>query len=64
VQLAVGGNNVFNIKPAQYRDYATPDTDANGKALTPLNGGIANGKLNGAYDSNGGFYYARLMLKF
>ena len=64
VQLAVGGNNMFNIKPAEYRAYATPDTDANGKALTPLNGGIANGKLPGAYDSNGGFYYARLTLKF
>ena len=64
VQLAVGGNNMFNIKPAEYRAYASPDTDTNGKALTPLNGGIANGKLPGAYDSNGGFYYARLTLKF
>ena len=63
VQIAFGGNNVFNVKP-KTQGFLTPDTDGNGKGLNQGNGSVDNPNLNGAYNPNGGFYYARLTLKF
>ena len=61
--IAFGGNNVFNVKP-KTQGFLTPDTDGNGKGLNQGNGSVDNPNLNGAYNPNGGFYYARLTLKF
>ncbi len=63
VQFAVGSNNLFNVKP-KTTGYLSPDTNASGKALTYGNGSVNNSNYNGAYNPNGGFYYARLTLKF
>ena len=63
VQIAFGGNNIFNVKP-KTQGYLSPDTDANGKSLTQGNGSTRDPLMNGAYNPNGGFYYARLTLKF
>ncbi len=63
VQFAAGANNLFSVKPTR-QGYLTPDTDGNGKSLTPSNGSTAGGPIAGNYNPNGGFYYARLTLKF
>lgn len=63
LQLAVGGNNVFNIHPGTH-PYVSLTPNANGQ--TPL---IDNGNIIGypnatVWDPNGGYYYARVTFSF
>jgi iron complex outermembrane receptor protein len=62
LQLAVGGNNIFNIRPD------TVPFDQN--AFGPGQGSVADGgdviadPVGSAFDPNGGYYYARIQYNF
>jgi iron complex outermembrane receptor protein len=57
LQFAVGANNIFNIRP-DFHQWDLPDQ-------TPADGGlIAKDRIIGAFDPNGGYYYARLTYNF
>ena len=59
--LTIGGNNIFNVYP---------DKIANSKdnPIYPLTGGTSDGQIyprnGGPFGFNGGFWYARVRLKY
>ena len=61
LQLAVGANNIFNIKPNG--DYYVPSALLGQGALA--DGGIIVGApVNESFNPNGGLYYARISFNF
>ena len=57
LQLSIGANNIFNIKP-DFHKYDVPDG-------TPADGGlIAQDRIIGAFDPDGGYYYGRITYNF
>jgi iron complex outermembrane receptor protein len=56
------GGGVFLIGAAKC--VVGPDKTANGEAQTASNGSVSNSPFNGVWSANGGYYYARLTLKF
>ena len=60
LQLAIGGNNIFNIRP----DSEPWDPNWGGtNAGAPVGGGqVAFGPFGAAFDPNGGYYYARVTI--
>lgn len=68
LNIAVGANNLFNKMPeipALVADYNPATWPANGRSPYINNTGTINQPYNfGPYGTNGGYYYARLGLKF
>ena len=69
LNVAVGANNLFNKipeTPPLVADYATnPGFFVNGKSPYINNSGTLNAPYTfGPYGSNGGYYYARMTVKF
>ena len=66
--LAIGANNLFNKTPeipALVANYDASKWPTNGTSPYINNGGTINAPYTfGSYGSNGGYYYARLTLKF
>jgi len=62
LQLAVGGNNIFNIHPGTHPYVSL--TPVNGQ--TPLidNSNVIGDPNGTVWDPNGGFYYARITFNF
>jgi iron complex outermembrane receptor protein len=68
LNIAVGANNLFNKMPEipeLVADYNPATWPANGRSPYVNNNGTINAPYNfGPYGTNGGYYYARLGLKF
>lgn len=68
LNIAVGANNLFNKMPETpplVADYNAATWPTNGRSPYINNGGSLNAPYNhGPYGTNGGYYYARLALKF
>ncbi|HXS07300.1 MAG TPA: TonB-dependent receptor [Rhizomicrobium sp.] len=61
LQLAVGANNVFNIRPNH--DYFVPSADLGTGALAD-GGIIIDGPVTESFNPNGGLYYGRVTFNF
>jgi iron complex outermembrane receptor protein len=59
---ACPGNGVFLIGSAKC--VAGPDNPSNGEAQTASNGSVSNSPFNAVWSANGGYYYARVTLRF
>jgi iron complex outermembrane recepter protein len=69
LQFAIGGNNIFNIKP-DVQGFAFGSGFPNGNNITtgvsvPAgNGSVQDNLLGTAWDPNGGYYYGRVIFNF
>jgi len=61
LQFAVGGNNLFNIRPDTGLSVGTTSIGGVQPAGT---GNVINSPNNSAFDQNGGYYYGRLTYNF
>lgn len=68
LNVAVGANNLFNKKPEApplVADYNPATWPTNGRSPYINNGGALGARYgHGPYGTNGGYYYARVSLKF
>ena len=62
LQFAVGGNNLFNIRPDTGLTVGT--IASNGETQVAGTGNVINSPNSSAFDQNGGYYYGRLTYNF
>ena len=69
LQFAVGGNNIFNIRP-DVQGFAGPPPDSPMATTSPAvsvpagNGSVQNNFFGAAWNPNGGYYYGRINFNF
>jgi iron complex outermembrane recepter protein len=65
IQLAVGGNNLFNVIPkAQPPLNSLPASNGQTQTLSGGTGGVLNNPADAPYEPYGGLYYARIIFKW
>ena len=63
LQFAVGGNNIFSIKPGRVPNLL--DAYGPGSGIYPADGGLIFNSTTGAsFNPNGGYYYGRITYNF
>ncbi len=65
LQFALGGNNMFNVKPNTNPLITnTPDPSTGGGQFVSGVGGVLGSPISAPFDPNGGYYYGRLTYNF
>ena len=65
LQLAIGGNNMFNIRPdGNPLITSTPDPSTGGGQFVTGVGGVLGSPISAPFDPNGGYYYGRVTYNF
>ncbi len=70
LQLALGANNLFNIKPdlqpfaSGSAAYLNGNNASTGVAVPAGNGSVSNSPFGTAWNPNGGYYYGRVVFNF
>ncbi|MBN9553221.1 MAG: TonB-dependent receptor [Alphaproteobacteria bacterium] len=65
LQFALGGNNMFNVKPNTNPLITnTPDPSTGGGRFVTGVGGVLGSPISAPFDPNGGYYYGRLTYNF
>jgi len=65
IQLAVGGNNLFDVKPAAQPPLnSLPASNGQTQTLSGGTGGLLNNPADAPYEPYGGLYYARVTYKW